>query len=98
MMQVGKNVGMVTLNDALMDLVTKKIVAPEEAYVKSIDKAGFETMLKRVGLSGTGVPAPPAPAAPARLGAERPPIEVRLHGAKARAIFVEVLLEQDYPI
>jgi len=28
MMQVGKNVGMVTLNDALMDLVTKKIVAP----------------------------------------------------------------------
>jgi twitching motility protein PilT len=65
MMQVGKNVGMVTLNDALMDLVTKKIVAPEEAYVKSIDKAGFETMLKRVGLSGTGTPAPPPPAAPA---------------------------------
>jgi twitching motility protein PilT len=68
MMQVGKNVGMVTLNDALMDLVTKKIVAPDEAYVKSIDKAGFETMLKRVGLSGTGsaAPAPQAPAAPAR--------------------------------
>jgi twitching motility protein PilT len=67
MMQVGKNVGMVTLNDALMDLVTKKIVAPEEAYLKSIDKAGFEVMLKRVGLSGTGsaAPAPPA-AAPAR--------------------------------
>ena len=65
MMQVGKNVGMVTLNDALMDLVTKKIVAPEEAYVKSIDKAGFETMLKRVGLSGAGTPAAPPPAAPA---------------------------------
>ena len=65
MMQVGKNVGMVTLNDALMDLVTKKIVAPEEAYVKSIDKAGFETMLKRVGLSGAGTPAPPPAAAPA---------------------------------
>ena len=65
MMQVGKAVGMVTLNDALMDLVTKKIVAPEEAYVKSIDKAGFETMLKRVGLSGAGTPAAPPPAAPA---------------------------------
>jgi twitching motility protein PilT len=64
MMQVGKNVGMVTLNDALMDLVTRKIVAPEEAYVKSIDKAGFETMLKRVGLSatGSGASAPTAPA------------------------------------
>jgi twitching motility protein PilT len=65
MMQVGKNVGMVTLNDALMDLVTKKIVAPDEAYVKSIDKAGFETMLKRVGLSSSVTPAPAPPAAPA---------------------------------
>ena len=27
-MQVGKAIGMVTLNDALMDLVTKKLVAP----------------------------------------------------------------------
>jgi twitching motility protein PilT len=49
MMQVGKAAGMVTLNDALMDLVNKKIVAPEEAYSKAIDKAGFESALKRVG-------------------------------------------------
>src|SRR5262245_20648397 len=33
-MQVGKSVGMVTLNDALMELVTKKLVAPEEVYAK----------------------------------------------------------------
>jgi len=72
MMQVGKAVGMVTLNDALMDLVTKKLVAPDEAYAKSIDKATFETMLKRVGLTSAlaGVAAAPAaagaPAAPAR--------------------------------
>ena len=32
---------MVTLNDALMDLVTKKLVTPEEAYGKAIDKAGL---------------------------------------------------------
>src|ERR1700716_341374 len=38
MMQVGKAIGMVTLNDALMDLVTKKLVAPEEAHTKAIDK------------------------------------------------------------
>ena len=49
-MQVGKAVGMVTLNDALMDLVTQKVVAPEEAYVKSVDKTGFESLLKRAGI------------------------------------------------
>ena len=49
-MQVGKSVGMVSLNDALMDLVTKKLVAPEEAYSKSVDKTGFEALLKRAGI------------------------------------------------
>ena len=47
MMQVGKATGMVTLNDALLDLVTKKLVAPEEAYAKCVDKSGFEAALKR---------------------------------------------------
>ena len=49
-MQVGKAQGMVTLNDALMNLVTKKLVAPEEAYTKAVDKAGFEGLLKRAGV------------------------------------------------
>jgi twitching motility protein PilT len=48
-MQVGKSIGMVSLNDALMDLVAKKLVAPEEAYLKSVDKGGFEGLLKRGG-------------------------------------------------
>jgi twitching motility protein PilT len=61
MMQVGKAIGMVTLNDALMDLVTKKLVAPEEAYAKSLDKAGMETILKRIGFD----PQKPPSAAPA---------------------------------
>ena len=47
MMQVGRAQGMVALNDALMDLVTKKLVEPEEAYLKAVDKAGFEGLLKR---------------------------------------------------
>ncbi len=49
-MQVGKSVGMVSLSDALMDLVAKKLVAPEEAYSKAVDKAGFEGLLKRAGI------------------------------------------------
>jgi twitching motility protein PilT len=49
MMQVGRAIGMVTLNDALMDLVNRKLVAPDEALAKAIDKAGFEAMLKRPG-------------------------------------------------
>jgi twitching motility protein PilT len=59
LMQVGKATGMVTLNDALHDLVVnKKIVAPEEAYSKAVDKSGFEALLKR-----SGVTLKPAPAA-----------------------------------
>jgi twitching motility protein PilT len=49
-MQTGKAIGMVSLNDSLMALVTKKMVAPEEAWAKSVDKAGFEGMLKRAGI------------------------------------------------
>jgi twitching motility protein PilT len=73
-MQVGKAVGMVTLNDSLMDLVTKKVVAPDEAYSKSVDKGGFEMLLKRANItldvkpkaySAAATPgAPAAPAAP----------------------------------
>jgi hypothetical protein len=44
------NAGMVSLNDPLMDLVAKKLVAPDEAYSKSVDKAGFEMLLKRAGI------------------------------------------------
>jgi twitching motility protein PilT len=50
MIQVGRATGMVSLNDALMDLVTRKLVAPDEAYAKAVDKNGFEGLLKRAGL------------------------------------------------
>jgi twitching motility protein PilT len=61
MMQVGKAVGMVTLNDALTELVTKKIVAPEEAYTKAVDKAGFESQLKRLGFDPQKASTSPQP-------------------------------------
>jgi twitching motility protein PilT len=48
-MQVNKANGMVSLNDALLELVTKKLVDPAEAYSKAVDKAGFDSLLKRAG-------------------------------------------------
>ena len=59
-MQVNKANGMVSLNDALMDLVNKKLVEPAEAYAKAVDKGGFDSMLKRAGIN-IGVPDPKAP-------------------------------------
>jgi twitching motility protein PilT len=44
--QTNKKAGMILLNDSLIDLVEKKIVDPNEAYMKSVDKVGFEAMLK----------------------------------------------------
>jgi len=65
-MQVNKAHGMVSLNDALMELVTKKVVEPAEAYAKAVDKAGFDAALKRAGIS-LGVPADPKAARPAAV-------------------------------
>ncbi|HEX9743352.1 MAG TPA: type IV pilus twitching motility protein PilT [Nitrospiraceae bacterium] len=45
-MQTGKKLGMQTLDDAILDLVTKKWIAPEEAYEKAIDKTRFIPLLK----------------------------------------------------
>ncbi len=49
-MQTGKQQGMVMLNDALMELVQKGVVEPRDAYIKSVDKSGFEAQLARNGL------------------------------------------------
>ncbi len=48
-MQTGKGVGMQTLNDALFDLVKKKLVEPQEAYTKAIHKTELKQMLERGG-------------------------------------------------
>jgi len=47
--QTSKKLGMNTLNDALMDLVEKKLVEPDEAYMKSAEKAGLVGSLKAKG-------------------------------------------------
>lgn len=47
MMQVGRAQGMVTLNDALAELVRKGLVTAEEALLRSVDKNGLDLLLKR---------------------------------------------------
>jgi twitching motility protein PilT len=45
-MQTSRRVGMVTLNDALIELVEQKLVEPKEAYLRSVEKSGFASVLK----------------------------------------------------
>src|SRR5436309_4266093 len=40
-MQTGKKYGMCLMNEAFTDLVKKKVVDPQEAYAKALDKAGL---------------------------------------------------------
>ncbi|HVE78670.1 MAG TPA: type IV pilus twitching motility protein PilT, partial [Gemmatimonadaceae bacterium] len=67
-MQTSRKLGMVTLNDALIDLVDGRQVEPKEAYMKSVDKIGFANMLRTRGLdtSFLGPDEKPAAAAPQR--------------------------------
>jgi twitching motility protein PilT len=48
--QTSKRLGMVTLNDALIEHVDAGVVEPREAYMKSVDKVGLAQMLKSRGL------------------------------------------------
>jgi twitching motility protein PilT len=44
--QTGKQFGMQTLDDAIMNVLQKGWISPEEAYDKSIDKSKFKSLLK----------------------------------------------------
>ena len=44
--QTGRNIGMQSLDDSIMDLLKKNIINPEDAYRKSIDKTKFKPFLK----------------------------------------------------
>ncbi|HXE57200.1 MAG TPA: type IV pilus twitching motility protein PilT, partial [Gemmatimonadales bacterium] len=45
-MQTSRKAGMVTLNDALLELVEQQLVEPKEAYLKAVDKTAFAAALK----------------------------------------------------
>ena len=46
-MQANKALGMTTLNDSLIKLVSENLVDPHEAYSKAVDKEGFVTLLRK---------------------------------------------------
>ena len=48
-MQTSRGIGMSTLNDALLDLVKRKLCEPNDAYIKAVAKGEFKQMLERNG-------------------------------------------------
>jgi len=48
-MQTGRGAGMVTLNDALLELVRKGLVEPREAYAKAVSRSEMKAALERLG-------------------------------------------------
>jgi twitching motility protein PilT len=53
LIQTSKKVGMVTLNDALVELVERKLIDPDEAYLRSVEKTGLVASLKAKGFKVT---------------------------------------------
>jgi twitching motility protein PilT len=71
-MQTSKRLGMITLNDALMELVDTKQVEPKEAYMKAIDKVSFVNALRAKGHDTAFMEGDPAAAANAPPGSGKP--------------------------
>jgi twitching motility protein PilT len=67
-MQTGKKYGMCLMNDALTELVKKKVIDPQEAHVKTLDKAGLLSMFKKAGVDTSWAPAEAVPGAAAPPG------------------------------
>jgi twitching motility protein PilT len=49
MMQAGKKIGMITMNESLLNLVEKKLVEPQEAWMKAVDKPSLVAQLRARG-------------------------------------------------
>jgi twitching motility protein PilT len=52
LMQTGRGIGMMTLNDALIDLVKNDVVEAQEAYDRAPNKKEFGVLLNRLGAKG----------------------------------------------
>ena len=44
--QTGRRMGMISLDDAIADLLQKRLISPEEAFEKAIEKDRFAKLLK----------------------------------------------------
>jgi twitching motility protein PilT len=56
-MQTGKKYGMCLMNESFADLVKRKVVEPQEAYARALDKAGLLSMFKKHGIDTSWAPA-----------------------------------------
>jgi twitching motility protein PilT len=57
-MQTGKAQGMMLMNEALVELVVQRVIEPQEAYLKAIDKPGLLSALKSKGVPVHAVDGP----------------------------------------
>ncbi len=82
--QTSKRLGMITLNDALIEYVNDKVVEPKEAYMKAVEKVGFLNQLKQNGHDVSfieseegmgGGSTPPGGAKPGEKPVSRPPLK-----------------------
>jgi len=81
-MQTSRRLGMVTLSDALIDLVDAKLVEPKEAYMKALDKQAFANMLRTRDhdvsfIEPEAAPSSARPEPPAGKGAPQRPAAAR---------------------
>jgi twitching motility protein PilT len=56
-MQTGKKYGMCQMVDAMLDLVRRKVVEPQEAYARCVDKAGLLAQFKKNNVDTSWAPA-----------------------------------------
>jgi twitching motility protein PilT len=62
-MQTGRKHGMVLMNDALLDLVRRKVVEPREAWARAADKNGLLASFRKNGIDTAWAPSEAPPAA-----------------------------------
>ena len=55
-MQTGRRSGMCLMNDSFLDLVKRKLVEPQEAYARAVDKAGLLAAFKRSAIDVSWAP------------------------------------------
>jgi twitching motility protein PilT len=60
-MQTSRKQGMVLMNESFLDLVKRKVVEPQEAYAKAVDKAGLLSQFRKNGIETPWAAAEPAP-------------------------------------
>jgi twitching motility protein PilT len=83
-LQTSRRLGMVTMNDALIELVEAGSVEPQEAYLKATDKVGILNMLKQRGKDISF--ADPDDARAAGTGGQEPPAKPGRAGSRVQTV------------